>query len=93
MARVHNEIGTNPDRRAWFSCALCLAWPDGETATFLGRVEGEAVWPPRGPGGFGYDPIFLPRRKTRTYGEMTAAEKHEGSHRAIAVAQFLAANR
>jgi len=93
MARVHAEIGDNPDRRAWFSCALCLAWPDGETATFLGRVEGEAVWPPRGAGGFGYDPIFVPLRGERSYGEMSADEKHAGSHRAVAVAQFLAAHR
>ncbi len=93
MARVNAEIGSNPDRRAWFSCALCLAWPDGETATFLGRVQGEAVWPPRGPGGFGYDPIFLPLGRSLTYGEMSRDEKHDGSHRAVAVAQFLAANR
>ncbi len=93
MARVHAEIGTNPDRRAWFSCALCLGWPDGNTATFLGRAEGEAVWPPRGPGGFGYDPIFQPHRSSLTYGEMDAATKHQASHRAVAVAQFLAANR
>jgi XTP/dITP diphosphohydrolase len=91
MARVNAEIGTNPDRRAWFSCALCLAWPDGDTATFLGRVEGEAVWPPRGTAGFGYDPIFVPRGESRSYGEMSPAEKHAGSHRAVAVAQFLAA--
>jgi XTP/dITP diphosphohydrolase len=90
MLRVHEELGDNPDRRAWFSCALCLAWPDGETATFLGRAEGMFVWPPRGTNGFGYDPVFVPRGGTRTFGEMAPADKHAGSHRARAMAQLMA---
>ncbi len=91
MRRVQAEIGANPDRRAWFTAALCLAWPDGETATFLGRVEGTAIWPPRGERGFGYDPMFVPLGGGRTYGEMDPAEKHATSHRARAFAQLLAA--
>lgn len=91
MARVQSEIGGSADRRAWFTAALCLAWPDGETATFLGRVEGTAVWPPRGTQGFGYDPIFVPLGGTGTYGEMAPAQKHATSHRARAFAQLLAA--
>ncbi|MBU6499924.1 MAG: RdgB/HAM1 family non-canonical purine NTP pyrophosphatase [Rhodospirillales bacterium] len=91
MARVQHEIGDSADRRAWFTCALCLAWPDGETATFLGRAEGSVVWPPRGAHGFGYDPIFLPAGGSRTYGEIPADEKHAISHRARAFAQLLAA--
>ena len=91
MQRVQTEIGADPDRRAWFTAALCLAWPDGETATFLGRVEGTAIWPPRGAHGFGYDPMFVPLAGSRTYGEMEPAEKHATSHRARAFAQLLAA--
>jgi XTP/dITP diphosphohydrolase len=91
MRRVQTAIGANPDRRAWFTAALALAWPDGETATFLGRVEGTAIWPPRGERGFGYDPMFVPRGEARTYGEMDPAEKHATSHRARAFAQLLAA--
>jgi XTP/dITP diphosphohydrolase len=91
MQRVQAEIGANADRRAWFTAALCLAWPDGETATFLGRVEGTAIWPPRGERGFGYDPMFVPLAGSRTYGEMEPAEKHATSHRARAFAQLLAA--
>ncbi len=91
MTRVHDEIGTSDDRRAWFTCVLCLAWPDGETATYLGRVEGQVAWPPRGIHGFGYDPVFQPLGESRTYGEMTSLEKHTGSHRARAFAQLLAA--
>ncbi|MCW3474721.1 non-canonical purine NTP pyrophosphatase [Limobrevibacterium gyesilva] len=91
MARVNREVGANPDRRAWFTCALCLAWPDGHTETFLGRAEGSLVWPPRGTKGFGYDPMFVPAGGTLTYGETDPAEKHATSHRARAFAQLLAA--
>jgi XTP/dITP diphosphohydrolase len=91
MARVHAELGATSDRRAWFVCALCLGWPDGATATFLGRVDGTLVWPPRGTLGFGYDPIFLPNGADATYGEIPAAEKHATSHRARAFAQLTAA--
>jgi XTP/dITP diphosphohydrolase len=91
MQRVQRECGANPDRRAWFVCALCLAWPDGETASFLGRVEGRLVWPPRGDLGFGYDPMFAPHGHTASYGEMAPEEKHATSHRARAMAQLAAA--
>jgi len=91
MKRVNEAIGEAEDRRAWFTAALCLAWPDGETATFLGRIEGNAVWPPRGKQGFGYDPMFVPLGGAQTYGEMESAEKHATSHRARAFAQLLSA--
>jgi ribosomal protein L21 len=44
--------------RANFTCALCLAWPDGASQVYEGRVFGRLVWPPRGDKGFGYDPMF-----------------------------------
>jgi XTP/dITP diphosphohydrolase len=90
MARVHREMGETEDRRAWFVAALCLAWPDGHTETFVGRVDGTTTWPPRGDKGFGYDPMFLPSGIARTFGEMDPAEKHTLSHRARAFAQFAA---
>jgi XTP/dITP diphosphohydrolase len=66
-----------PDqRRAHFVAALCLAWPDSHVEEFEGRVDGVAVWPPRGNKGFGYDPLFRPHGFDRTFGEMTAEEKH-----------------
>ena len=74
-----------PDRRAWFVAALCLAWPDGHTETFVGRVDGTAIWPPRGDQGFGYDPMFVPGGSGKTFGEMDPAEKHALSHRARAL--------
>ena len=91
MELVRAQMAGAVDRRAWFVCALCLAWPDGRTATFMGRAEGMAVWPPRGERGFGYDPMFVPAGGRATYGEMEPDEKHAVSHRAVAMAQLLMA--
>ena len=91
MALVHELMGPELDRRAWFVAALCLAWPDGHTETFLGRVDGTATWPPRGDKGFGYDPMFVPDGGTETFGEMDPDAKHAVSHRARAFAQVIAA--
>ncbi len=88
MGRVHAEAG-GPGR-AWFVCALCLARPGGETATFLGRVDGMTCWPPRGERGFGYDPIFVPAGSVESYGEMDPAVKHATSHRSRAFAALVA---
>lgn len=91
IQRVQDEMGTVADRRAWFVSALCLAWPDGETATFIGRVDGTVALEPRGTLGFGYDPVFIPTGGQRTYGEIDPAGKHATSHRARAMAQLFAA--
>jgi len=91
MARVQEAIGNNPDRRAWFISALALAWPDGHAETFLGRVDGSAIWPPRGTYGFGYDPMFRPLGSPLTYGEMTPEQKLPDTHRARAFAMLAAA--
>ncbi len=91
MQRVHDEAGDNPNRAAWFVSALCLAWPDGHSEMFEGRVDGTLAWPPRGVMGFGYDPIFVPEGATQTYGEIDSMEKHASSHRARAFARFCAA--
>ena len=95
MDRVHREVagagGSARDDRAWFTCVLCVAWPDGETATFVGRSHGAVVWPPRGTQGFGYDPMFRPAGESLTYGEMDPAAKHRTNHRARAVEQLFAA--
>jgi XTP/dITP diphosphohydrolase len=89
MALVNERVGDSTDRRAWFVAALCLAWPDGHTETFIGRVDGTIVWPPRGDKGFGYDPMFLPEDGTETFGEMHPVAKHAVSHRARAFAQVM----
>ena len=91
MARVEREMGDASDRRAWFISVLCLAMPDGETACFSGRVDGEVRFPPRGTHGFGYDPIFVPAGAAQTFGEMLPAAKEAISHRSLAFAAFAAA--
>jgi XTP/dITP diphosphohydrolase len=63
-------------RRAHFVSALCVAWPDDHLEEVEARADGTLVWPPRGTAGFGYDPMFMPDGFTRTFGEMTAIEKH-----------------
>jgi XTP/dITP diphosphohydrolase len=82
--------GPDVDRSAWFSCVLALAWPDGETAVYEGRVDGTLTWPPRGALGFGYDPVFVPQGRDLTFAEIDPAEKHKISHRADAFAKLVA---
>jgi XTP/dITP diphosphohydrolase len=88
MAKVAERAGADAatDRRAWFTCALVLAWPDGHTEGFEGKAHGEWVWPPRGDRGFGYDPMFVPDGHAETFGEMDPDLKHGISHRARAFA-------
>lgn len=92
------QVGAiEPGQRAGrFVAVLCLCYPDGEAEYFRGEAEGVLVWPPRGELGFGYDPVFLPEGQERTFGEMTAEEKHGWkpgmptalSHRARAFKKF-----
>ncbi|MBE9605036.1 RdgB/HAM1 family non-canonical purine NTP pyrophosphatase [Acetobacteraceae bacterium H6797] len=92
MAKVEKLARHAPDRDAWFSCALVLAWPDGHVEGFLGECHGQWVWPPRGENGFGYDPIFEPAEAPgQTFAEMDPALKHEISHRAKAFEKLAAA--
>jgi XTP/dITP diphosphohydrolase len=81
MERVERELrrrkASAPQaRRAHFASALVIASPDGHDELFEGRVHGTLVWPPRGDRGFGYDPMFKPDGFEKTFGEMSAEEKH-----------------
>lgn len=104
LARVQAELAkrgatTSDKRRGHFVSALVIAWPDGHQELFEGRVYGEIIHEPRGPSGFGYDPIFKPDGRAKTFGEMTSDEKHgvpdDGSealsHRARAFQHLAAA--
>lgn len=83
------EIGSN-DRRAWFTSALAVAWPDGPCVVVEGVVHGELTFPPRGERGFGYDPVFVANGMDETFAEIDPAEKHAISHRADAFRQLVA---
>jgi XTP/dITP diphosphohydrolase len=67
---------SHDDRQGKFVSVICVAWPDGHAEYFRGEAQGTLVWPPRGTSGFGYDPMFQPAGHERTFGEMTAEEKH-----------------
>ena len=92
MQRIESELQASgsADRHAAFVCVLALAFPDGTHRFYEGRIEGEMVWPPRGTGGFGYDPVFRPAGEARVFAEMTSAEKAALSHRGRALAKLMA---
>jgi XTP/dITP diphosphohydrolase len=81
------QLGDVPDGQlgAAFVCAVVLALPDGREWTVHGEMRGRLVRSPRGSGGFGYDPIFVPDGHTRTSAELTPAEKDAISHRGQAM--------
>ena len=84
------EVGAT-DRRAWFTSALAVAWPDGPCVVVQGELHGSLTFPPRGDRGFGYDPIFVPVGLDQTFGEMDPVAKDAMSHRARAFVQLKAA--
>ena len=75
-------------RAAHFSCAVACAFPNGDTLEAEGRCDGSIAFAPIGEGGFGYDPVFLAPGKGKTFGQLTAEEKAEISHRGKALAAF-----
>ncbi|MGD9664781.1 MAG: RdgB/HAM1 family non-canonical purine NTP pyrophosphatase [Novosphingobium sp.] len=83
-------MGSDVDRSCWFSCVLALAWPDGESVVYEGRVDGTFTWPPRGGKGFGYDPVFVPLGRSETFAVIDPTEKQGMSHRADAFAKLVA---
>ncbi|MDH3662237.1 MAG: non-canonical purine NTP pyrophosphatase [Alphaproteobacteria bacterium] len=97
MARVRRELAERfgdfqrADKRARFVAVLCLAWPDGHREFAEGEVVGQLVDPPRGSGGFGYDPMFQPEDRAETFAEMPASEKRTLSHRARAIDRLVTA--
>ena len=69
-------------RTARFSTVAIARWPDGREVAAIGTVEGTIATAPRGDGGFGYDPVFVPDEcDGRTFAELSASEKHAVSHR------------
>ena len=67
--------------KARFICALSIYYLDKKIASVLGKVEGYISEKPRGKNGFGYDPIFIPKNKRKTFGEMNSLQKYKQDHR------------
>ena len=89
LASVGNEgilrmLSGEENRSARAVCAVAIAFGDGSTRVFLGEVGGMIAPEPRGSGGFGWDPIFVPEGYAETYAEL-GPRKHEDSHRARAL--------
>jgi XTP/dITP diphosphohydrolase len=94
LAKLLREVAAaGDDRRAYYHCALALVDADGAEHVFEARWEGSLVEQPRGEGGFGYDPAFVPDdtgdADSRTASELSQAEKNEISHRGRAARLLL----
>ena len=70
--------------KARFICALSICYLDKKIASVLGKVEGYISVNPKGENGFGYDPIFIPKNKRKTFDEMSSLQKYKIDHRFVA---------
>lgn len=94
IARLLSELSKVSIERPYsarFRCVLALARGGELLGPFEGAVEGTIIEPPRGSGGFGYDPVFQPTGLAETFGEITPEKKNRISHRANAIRLLRAA--
>ena len=87
LTKLLSELDGVDDRRARFRAVVIVAFPDGREVRAEGVVEGRIAHAPRGDGGFGYDPVFVPDEDPaqRTFAETSDGFKHAISHRGRAV--------
>tara|TARA_B100000683_G_scaffold53228_1_gene50888 strand:+ start:692 stop:1294 length:603 start_codon:yes stop_codon:yes gene_type:complete len=87
IKKVYKELNKkdknwkNKKIKARFICALSISYLNEKIACVLGKVEGYISHEPRGKNGFGYDPIFIPLKKKKTFGEMKSFQKYNMDHR------------
>ena len=90
IKRVYRELSKKDKNwkhkkiRARFVCALSISCLDKKIACVQGKIEGYISNEPKGKNGFGYDPIFVPKGKKKTFGEMQPAKKYKIDHRYLA---------
>lgn len=91
VERVLKELeGVNEEqRKARFVCAMSLVIPGNKVFTTQGICSGKIAFLPRGNGGFGYDPIFIPDGYELTFSQMGKNLKNKISHRAIALDRMI----
>ena len=88
--RVYKELSKKDKNwkykkiKARFICALSICYLDKKIASVRGKVEGHISDKPKGKNGFGYDPIFIPNNKRKTFGEMSSIQKYKIDHRFVA---------
>jgi len=90
VAKLLAALDGRSDRRARFVCVVAVAGPEGLVGTAEGEVRGRIGDQPRGQGGFGYDPVFIPDGYEQTFAELPAEVKNAMSHRGRALAAALA---
>ncbi len=93
LQKLLDEVPPDGDRRVAYVCALAYVEPGGREEVVHGRCEGRLATEPRGEGGFGYDPAFVPDDypgDERTMAELTPAEKDAISHRGRAARALVA---
>ena len=87
IKKVYKELNkTDPNWKnkrikARFVCALSISYLNKKIASVVGKVEGTISNIPKGKNGFGYDPIFIPLKKKKTFGEMKLTQKYKLDHR------------
>ena len=88
--RVYKELSKKDEKwkhkkiKARFICALSIYYLDKKIASVMGKVEGYISSKPKGKNGFGYDPIFIPKNRRKTFGEMNSLQKYKIDHRFVA---------
>jgi len=88
MCKVLEKLGDNPNRNGAFRTVITLI--HGEKVTYFeGKIEGSIATQPRGESGFGYDPIFVPKGYLVSFAQLSAEEKNQISHRALAVKKLV----
>jgi len=94
LSKLLEEVEGQKDRRVAYVCVIALVDSDGPESLFEGRCEGILAREPRGRGGFGYDPAFVPDDTgpgdERTMAQLAPAEKHSISHRGRAARKLAA---
>jgi XTP/dITP diphosphohydrolase len=88
LSKLLDEVGAQDDRRVAYVAVIALVDEGGNESVFEGRCEGTLATEPRGTGGFGYDPAFIPDDTgpddVRTMAELSPKEKNAISHRGLA---------
>ncbi len=87
LEKLLEELKDHEDRSAFYKAVICLIWNE-ETYFFEGICHGTILEAPRGSGGFGYDPIFVPEGYDLSFAELPLEVKNKISHRGKALAQL-----
>jgi len=87
--KLLKEMEGKTNRNAKFVCCICVIKPEYQPKFFEAECLGSILTEPRGKGGFGYDPVFLPKGYTQGFGEMSEEEKNVLSHRGKAIKKMI----